>query len=83
MGTAILPLDGELSRHGENGRGRSSARVAVAISPVLAPARYVRISLFEMLTGYSMKAIEGKIATGVWVEGREYNAHPMGVFWSI
>jgi hypothetical protein len=39
---------------------------------VLLPARYVRVHLFEALTGYSAKAVERKIASGVWMEGREF-----------
>ncbi len=78
MGTATIPLDGEFSQQGERRRASNSARVAAAVSPILAPARYVRISLFEVLTGYSTKAIEGKIANGVWAEGREYKRAPDG-----
>lgn len=33
--------------------------------------RYVRLKKFEELTGYTVKAIEGKIATHVWREGHE------------
>jgi hypothetical protein len=78
MGTATIPSIGEFSQQGERRRGSNSARVGAAVSPILAPARYVRISLFEVLTGYSTKAIEGKIANGVWVEGREYKRAPDG-----
>ena len=45
---------------------------------VLVPARYVRVHLFEALTGYSAKAVERKIASGVWMEGREFKRAPDG-----
>lgn len=45
---------------------------------VLMPARYVRVHLFEVLTGYSAKAVERKIASGVWMEGREFKKAPDG-----
>ncbi|TMH35393.1 MAG: excisionase [Betaproteobacteria bacterium] len=44
----------------------------------LAPARYVRTSVFEAVTGYSVKALEEKIRTGVWIEGHEYRRAPDG-----
>lgn len=41
--------------------------------PVLvAPSRYVVIPLAAQLTGLTAKAIERKIETGIWVEGKEY-----------
>ena len=45
---------------------------------VLTPARYVRVHLFEALTGYSAKAVERKIASGAWMEGREFKRAPDG-----
>ena len=45
---------------------------------VLMPARYVRVHLFEALTGYSAKAVERKIASGTWMEGRECKRAPDG-----
>lgn len=41
-------------------------------------ARYVRLTLFEKLTGYTQKAVRRKIETGVWIEGREYRRAPDG-----
>ena len=35
-------------------------------------ARYVLPRKFEELTGYTVKAQEKKIETGVWQEGKEY-----------
>lgn len=40
--------------------------------------RYVRPEKFEELTGYSVKAIERKIESGVWREGHEYRRAPDG-----
>lgn len=54
---------------------------STSISPTsiaLAPARYVRTHVFEAITGYSAKAVERKIATGAWTEGREYRKAPDG-----
>lgn len=42
------------------------------------PARYIRLPLFERLTGYSQKAVRRKIETGAWLEGREYRRAPDG-----
>lgn len=41
-------------------------------------ARYVRLPLFERLTGYTQKAVRRKIESGAWVEGREYRRAPDG-----
>lgn len=41
-------------------------------------ARYVRLPLFEAITGYSEKAVRRKIEEGVWVEGRQYRKAPDG-----
>jgi hypothetical protein len=35
---------------------------------VLAPARYVLLPLANLITGYSVKAMERKIERGDWVE---------------
>lgn len=40
--------------------------------------RYVLIKKFKELTAYSERAVEGKIAAGVWREGREYRKAPDG-----
>lgn len=39
-------------------------------------ADYVLINLFCRLTGYTDKAVRGKIFEGVWIEGREYVRGP-------
>jgi hypothetical protein len=41
-------------------------------------ARYVLLKKFEQLTGYTPKAVERKIASGVWREGKEYRKAPDG-----
>lgn len=44
----------------------------MAATVQVAPAPYVTLEVAESITGYSVRAIEGKIARGDWVEGREY-----------
>jgi hypothetical protein len=41
-------------------------------------ARYLTIPKFAELSGYSTKAIEVKIARGVWLENRQYRRAPDG-----
>ena len=60
------------------GAGTLPNAAAGRTAPVLMPARYVRVHLFEALTGYSAKAVERKIASGVWMEGREFKKAPDG-----
>ena len=38
--------------------------------------KYVTIEEFSKLTGYSKRAIEGKIGTGVWADGYQYRRAP-------
>lgn len=45
---------------------------------LIAPAPYVLIPLASALTGLTPKAIERKIESGVWIEGREYRRAPDG-----
>ncbi len=40
--------------------------------------RYTLMSVFEQLTGYSPKAVQHKIARGIWTEGKEYRRAPDG-----
>jgi hypothetical protein len=42
------------------------------------PSRYVRLPLFERMTGYTQKAVRRKIEGGIWVEGRQYRRAPDG-----
>lgn len=45
---------------------------------VLAPARYVLLPLANLVTGYSVKAMERKIERGDWVEGKVWRRAPDG-----
>lgn len=40
--------------------------------------RYVLLSKFEELSGYTTKAVQRKIEDGVWVEGQQYRRAPDG-----
>jgi hypothetical protein len=42
------------------------------------PERYVTIGLAATVTGYTIVAIETKIARGIWVEGHEWRRAPDG-----
>lgn len=53
--------------------------MAAAEAPVLvAPAPYVTIKMFAMISGLTEKAIRRKIEDGKWLEGREYRRTPDG-----
>lgn len=41
-------------------------------------SRYVRLPLFERMTGYTQKAVRRKIEEGHWLEGRQYKRAPDG-----
>lgn len=41
-------------------------------------ARYVRINKFVELTGYTERAVRGKIYDGIWVEGKHFRKAPDG-----
>jgi hypothetical protein len=41
-------------------------------------ARYVLLTRFEEMTGYTVKAVQRKIESGGWIEGREYRRAPDG-----
>lgn len=45
---------------------------------VVATARYVLLPLAYLITGYSVKAMEGKIARGDWQEGKVWRRAPDG-----
>jgi hypothetical protein len=45
---------------------------------VVATARYVLLPLANLLTGYSVKAMERKIERGDWQEGRVWRRAPDG-----
>jgi hypothetical protein len=40
--------------------------------------RYIKLQVFESLTGYTQKAVRRKIEEGVWLEGREFKRAPDG-----
>jgi hypothetical protein len=42
------------------------------------PATLVTLALFECVTGYTEKAVQRKIESGVWIEGHEYIRAPDG-----
>lgn len=44
----------------------------------IATGRYVTIPLAAATLGYSIDAIEAKVARGVWLEGREWRRAPDG-----
>jgi hypothetical protein len=48
---------------------------------ILKPARFVRPHVAHAVTGLTVKAIEKKIETGVWVEGKEYRRAPDGLIY--
>lgn len=56
---------------------RSKPKVTVSAYAV-APAKYVKLPLFEALTGYTEKAVRRKIEEGIWIEGRQYVRAPDG-----
>lgn len=47
-------------------------------TPVLFPARYVLLPLAQLLTGYSVKAMQRKIERGDWQEGKVWKHAPDG-----
>jgi hypothetical protein len=38
----------------------------------LRPSRFVTIQLFEVLTGYTVNAVNTKISRGQWLENRQF-----------
>ncbi|QIL69546.1 excisionase [Diaphorobacter sp. HDW4B] len=50
---------------------------------VVTPSRYVTIDLAVHITGFSRRAIEGKIARGVWLLGRQYKKADGGILIDI
>lgn len=48
------------------------------IKTAVSPARYVRLPLFQAITGYTEKAARRKIEDGVWIHGREFRRAPDG-----
>lgn len=58
----------------DRGRGAVSSESSI----VVLPARYVLLPLANVLTGYSIKAMERKIERGDWQEGRLWKRAPDG-----
>jgi hypothetical protein len=52
--------------------------VQASQSVVLSPARYVRLPVAHVVTGYSIKAMERKIERGDWQEGKVWIRAPDG-----
>lgn len=46
--------------------------------PALVPSRYVLLPLANLITGYSIKAMERKIERGDWQEGKVWKRAPDG-----
>jgi len=55
-----------------------SVRAHPAEPTVLSTARYVLLPLANLLTGYSVKAMERKIERGDWQEGKVWRRAPDG-----
>jgi hypothetical protein len=56
-----------------------SARLRATEAPiVVGTARYVLLPLANLLTGYSVKAMERKIERGDWLEGKVWRRAPDG-----
>jgi hypothetical protein len=55
-----------------------SVAMAAENPVVIAPARYVLLPLANLLTGYSVKAMERKIERGDWQEGKVWRRAPDG-----
>ncbi len=51
---------------------------AISAPIVVATARYVLLPLANLLTGYSVKAMERKIERGDWQEGKVWRRAPDG-----
>ena len=45
---------------------------------MLAPARYILLPLANLVTGYTVKAMERKIERGDWQEGKVWKRAPDG-----
>lgn len=52
--------------------------ITLSANALALPVYYVRVPVFCAVTGYSQKAVEGKIRQGVWIEGKHYRRAPDG-----
>lgn len=50
----------------------------LAVAPAATTARYVLLPLANLLTGYSVKAMQRKIERGDWQEGKVWRRAPDG-----
>ena len=58
---------------------REGSTMSAEVQPILvAPARYVLLPLANLITGYTIKAMERKIERGDWPEGRVWKRAPDG-----
>ena len=62
-------------------RPRLPIVVAPAGTTAVVPGDVMKVPLAEAHFGLSRKAIEGKIARGDWLEGRQYHRDPCGDIW--
>lgn len=51
---------------------------AVSITPAITPVRYVLLPLANLVTGYTVKAMQRKIERGDWQEGKVWRRAPDG-----
>jgi hypothetical protein len=57
----------------------TAAATAVQVNvTTVSPHRFVRLTVFEAITGTTARAAQEKIRTGIWIEGREYIRAPDG-----
>ena len=47
---------------------------------MVAPSRYVTIRLAAQLIGLTVRAIESKIARGMWIEGRQFRRQDGNIY---
>lgn len=62
-------------------RGKPAVAVAPADAQAIIPDDLVTIDLCPFVFGLTRKAVEGKIARGQWVLGRQYHRDPQGGIW--
>ena len=55
-----------------------NTELAAIAPPSVVPTRYVLLPLAELVTGYTVKAMERKIERGDWEEGRVWRRAPDG-----
>jgi hypothetical protein len=74
-----LPLSGQLQQHIAAAiKEAIDKRIPTLAAVGLVPPRYVRLEVAELLTGYTVSAMNHKIADGVWLEGKVWRQAPDG-----